>query len=81
MPKIRRTNLPPALLAHLENRRHKWGISYEEIALLADWLAANPEVPSGKWFKTFSSFFVCGDGELIKTFLPHGRLPEGIEVF
>ena len=48
MPKIRRTNLPPALLAHLEDRRHKWGISYDDIALLADWLQANPEVPNGK---------------------------------
>jgi hypothetical protein len=76
MPKIRRTNLPPALLAHLEDRRHKWGISYDEIAFLADWLAANPEVAVGKWF----SFFVCGEGELIKTFLPKGRLPDVVEV-
>ena len=77
MPRIRRTNIPPALLAHLEDRRHKWGISYDEIALMADWLEAKPEVPSGKWFKDFSSFIVCGEGELIKTFLPKGRLPEG----
>ena len=45
------------------------------------WLDRNPEVPVGKWFKGFPHFFVCGEGELIKTFLPKGRLPQGIEVF
>ncbi len=81
MPKIRRENIPPALLCHLLDRRIKWGISYREIAALADWLQTDPEVPAGKWFKDFSSFQVCGDGELVKTFLPKGRLPEGEEVF
>jgi hypothetical protein len=56
------------------------GISYDDVAFLADWLAANPEVPTGKWFKAFSSFFVCGEGEMITTFLPKGRLPERVEV-
>ncbi len=81
MPKIRRGNVPPAVLAHLVDRRNKWGISYDEIAALATWLQTNPEVPDGKWFRDFSSFYVCGQGELIKTFLPKGRLPDGEEVF
>ena len=81
MPKIRRGNVPPALLAHLVDRRSKWGISCDEIAALADWLQTNPEVPDGKWFKDFATFFACGEGELIKTFLPKGRLPGGEEVF
>jgi hypothetical protein len=81
MPKVRRANLPPPLLVHLIDRRRKWGISYAEVAALADWLQTNPEVPGGKWFKDFSSFQICGEGELIKTFLPKGRLPEGQEVF
>ena len=80
MPRIRRTNVPPAVLAHLLDRRQKWHISYEQIAALADWLRSNPEVPAGRWFKDFSNFVVCGEGELIKTFLPKGRLPEGEEV-
>ena len=80
MPKIRRTNVPPAVLAHLLDRRRKWNISCHEMAALADWLQSNPEVPVGKWFKDFSTFLVCGKGELIKTFLPKGRLPEGEEV-
>ena len=57
MPKIRRENVPPGLLAHLLDRRRKWGIGYDEIAALATWLQTNPEVPNGKWFKDFSSFF------------------------
>jgi len=81
MPKIRRGNVPPAVLAHLVDRRNKWGISYDEVAALATWLKTNPEVPNGNWFKDCCSFFVCGQGELIKTFLPKGRLPGGQEVF
>lgn len=80
MPKVRREGLPPAVLAHLLDRRHKWGISHQEIAALADWLETDPEVPNGKWFKEFSSFLACGEGELIKTFLPRGRLPQGQKV-
>jgi hypothetical protein len=80
MPKIRRTNVPPAVLAHLLDRRRKWSISSGEIAALADWLHSNPEVPTGQWFKDFGSFLVCGEGELVKTFLPKGRLPRGGEM-
>jgi hypothetical protein len=80
MPRIKRGNLPPALLVHLVDRRQKWSIAYDQIAALADWLETNPEVPNGKWFKDFSSFGVCGQGELIMTFLPRGRLPEGVKV-
>jgi hypothetical protein len=39
-----------------------------------------PEVPQGKWFKRFPEMTVCGEGELIKTFLPLGQVPEGREV-
>jgi hypothetical protein len=34
----------------------------------------------GKWFKRFSGMIVCGDGELVKTFLTVGQLPIGDEV-
>jgi len=44
-------------------------ISVEQLGLLADWLAAEPEVPVGKWFKRFPGLTVCGEGELIRTFL------------
>jgi hypothetical protein len=28
-------------------------ISVDQLGLLADWLAAEPEVPEGRWFKRF----------------------------
>ena len=48
--------------------------------LLADWLRAEPEVPEGKWFKKFPGLTVCGEGELIKTFLQPGQIATGEEI-
>ena len=80
MPQIRRRNLPPALLKLLLERIKSRQISIEHLVLLANWLATQPEVPSGKWFKRFPEIFVCGEGELIKTFLVPGQIPTGDEV-
>ncbi len=80
MPRIRRQKLPEALLRHLLERVRQREISHEQIVLLAQWLDANPEVPAGKWFKQFPGMTVCGEGELIKTFLQPGQLPTGQEL-
>lgn len=48
--------------------------------MLAEWLDREPEVPVGPWFKRFSGMIVCGEGELIKTFLVPGQVPFGEEV-
>jgi len=80
MPKVRRAKLPPALLTHLLTRMRQRNISPEQIILLARWLDTEPDVPEGKWFKKFSGFAVCGEGELIKTFLVAGQVPDGHEV-
>ena len=80
MPRIRRQKLPEALLRHLLERVRQREISHEKIVLLAQWLDANPEVPEGKWFKQFPGMTVCGEGELIKTFLQPGQLPAGQEL-
>ena len=80
MPKVRRQKLPEALLRHLLKRIRQRGISDEQIVLLARWLDANPEVPNGKWFRKFPDFTVCGEGELIKTFLLPGQAPDGSEI-
>ena len=80
MPEIRRQNLPPALLQHLLDRIRQRNISANQLGLLADWLDTRPQVPSGKWIKRFSGMTVCGEGELIKTFLQPGQLAEGEEV-
>jgi len=47
---------------------------------LAAWLDTNPEVPDADWFKRFGDFTVCGEGELVKTFLLPGQSPFGTEI-
>lgn len=80
MPRIRRHNLPPRLLDHLLDRVTGRNISAIQLGLLADWLRSEPEVPPRRWFKRFADFTVCGEGELIKTFLLPSQLPDGYEI-
>ena len=80
MPKIRRRNLPPALLNHLLDRIRQREISAGELGQFADWLDTEPDVPEDKWFKRFSGMTVCDEGELVKTFLTTGQVPTGVEV-
>ncbi|MBI5774859.1 MAG: hypothetical protein HZA89_14085 [Verrucomicrobia bacterium] len=80
MPKIRRAKLPPALLAHLLMRMRERNIAHEQVVLLTRWLDTQPEVPDGRWFKKFSGLTVCGEGELIKTFLQPGQAATGEEL-
>ena len=80
MPKVRRAKLPPVLLTHLLTRMRRRNISFEQIVSLARWLDTEPEVPDGKWFRRFSDFTVCGEGEFIKTFLLKGQVPDGREI-
>ena len=80
MPKVRRANLPPALFHHLLDRVRDRRVSADQLRELADWLAGEPEVPSIKWFKRFGGMTVCGEGELVKTFLLAGQVPIGKEM-
>jgi hypothetical protein len=80
MPQVRRHNLPPRLLDHLLDRIAQRKVSAVQLGLLADWLRGEPEVPAGRWFKKFPEMTVCGEGELVKTFLEPGQLPNGKEV-
>ena len=77
MPKIRRNNFPEHLLRHLLARVRERQIAHEQIILLADWLEAEPEVPNGKWYKKFPGMTVCGEGELVKTFLQPDQAATG----
>ena len=81
MPKIRRQNLPPALLDHLLDRIRSREISADHLGLFAEWLDTEPEVPDEKWFKRFPAMTVCGQGGLVKTFLTAHQLPTGKEIF
>jgi len=80
MPRIRRTHLPRLLYAHLLARVKSRNISADQLGLFADWLDTQPEVPEGKWFKRFPDMTVCGEGELIKTFLQPGQVATGKEI-
>jgi hypothetical protein len=80
MPRIRRHDIPPQLLAHLLDRVSRRNISADQLGLFADWLSTEPEVPDGKWFKKFSGMTICGEGELVKTFLQPGQIATGEEL-
>ena len=77
MPRVRRQNVPPALLQHLLDRVQSRRIPASQLELLAKWLDREPEVPEGQWYKRFSGMTVCGEGEWIKTFLLPGQAPKG----
>ena len=80
MPKIRRRNLPPALLDHLLERVRSREVTPDQLRELAEWLDSEPEVPAGKWLKRFSDMIACGEGELVKTFLRGGQAASGEEL-
>ena len=80
MPKVRRQNIPPALFQHLLDRIQGRRIAASQLELLAKWLDTEPDVPDGAWCKRFSAITVCGDDELIKTFLLPGQSPKGQRV-
>jgi hypothetical protein len=80
MRRIRRECIPERLMAHLIRRVRQREISTSQLGLLARWLATDPEVPEGQWFKRFPEMIVCGEGPLVKTFLRTGQLPAGEEV-
>ena len=80
MPRVRRRNVPPALFQHLVDRVYNRKIPASQLELLAKWLDSEPEVPEGQWYKRFSGMTVCGEGELIKTFLFPSQAPKGHRV-
>src|SRR5687767_5202081 len=63
MPKIRRTQLPEAVLRHLLLRARERHISADQFMELASWLNSDPTVPPGRWFKRFPGFIICGEAE------------------
>ena len=80
MPKVRRRNIPPSLLHHLLDRIQKRSIAADQLGLLAEWLDTQPDVPEGKWYRSFPGMTVCREGELVKTFLTPGQSAEGEDV-
>jgi hypothetical protein len=67
-------------MRHLVERVADRSISEGDLGLFADWLTTEPEVPEGPWYKRFPKMVVCGEGELVKTFLVAGQVPFGEEL-
>jgi hypothetical protein len=80
VPRIRRKDVPPAVFAHLLDRIQERRIEARQLELLAKWLDGDPEVQTGAWFKRLPGMTVCGEGDLIKTFLLPGQSPKGTPV-
>jgi hypothetical protein len=80
MPQVRRKDLPPALFGRLLERIRQRQIDARQLELLARWLDREPEVPDGQWYKRFPGMTVCGEGDLVKTFLAPGQNPKGTPV-
>jgi hypothetical protein len=80
MPKLLRP-LPRGVFGHLLLRAEERDITVAQLGMLARWVDEDPEVPDGRWFKRFPALIVCGEGELVKTFLRIGQVPEGEQVF
>jgi hypothetical protein len=64
----------------LLSRRSVFRISVADFDELHDWLASDPDVPPGKWFKRVSRFTLAGEGDLPKTFLEPRTAAHGREV-
>ncbi len=80
MPRVRRKDLLPAVFQHLLDRIQQRQIEARPLELLARWLDTEPEVPDGPWYKRFSGMTVCGQGDLVRTFLSPGQSGKGTRV-
>ena len=80
MPRVRRKDLPPSFFQHLLDRLQNRQIDPRQLELLARGPDVEPEVPEGPWSKRFSGMTVCGEGDLVKTFLLPGQSPKATRV-
>jgi hypothetical protein len=77
LPRVRRKDVPPRLLQHLLERIQQRHLEARSLERLAAWLDGDPEVPEGPWYHRLPGMTVCGEGELVKTFLLPGQAPKG----
>jgi hypothetical protein len=81
MPKLESwDNLPGPVREHLIERMYDRAISISDLNQLRLWIALNPEVPQGDWYKDFGSFKLCGRGSYPKTFLRPSQIAKGEEL-
>jgi hypothetical protein len=77
VPRIRWTDLPPALRDHLFDRLRDRKITTEDLYQLKVWRETEPDAPEGPWFKDFGSFKICGEARYPNTFLLRGQAAKG----
>jgi hypothetical protein len=77
MPRIRCSNLPPALRDHLFERLRERKITTEDLYKLKLWRESEPDAPEGQWYKDLGSFKICGKGKFPKTFHLAGQPANG----
>ena len=65
---------------HLLDRVQQRQVPLDQIGLFAAWCDSEPEVPEGRCFKRFPGVIICGEGELVKTFLIPGQIADGEEI-
>jgi hypothetical protein len=80
LPRIRFSDLPPAVFAHLKQRVLERKITISDLQRLETWRASEPEAPPGRWYKDFGSFMLCGEGELPKTVLTRDMEANGVKL-
>lgn len=78
MPRIANwDHLPANIRQHLLDRIRERAISITDLNQLRLWIATQPEVPEGDWYKDFGSFKICGRGSYPKTFLLRSQAAKG----
>lgn len=78
MPRIAPwAELPPNVRQHLVDRMRDRAITIDDLNQLRLWIASEPDVPDGDWYKDFGSFKICGEGKFPKTFLLEGQVAKG----
>jgi len=69
MPEIQWTRLSKGVKQHLMDRLKDRRITASDMQALTGMDSPYPQVPSGKWFKNFGTFKLCGEGNTPLTFL------------
>jgi hypothetical protein len=78
MPQIESwPRITAAIRNHVIERMRDRSISLDHLNQLRVWLETKPIVPTGRWYKDFGSFKLCGEGKYPKTFLLAGQIAAG----
>jgi hypothetical protein len=78
MPRIESWDkLPTNVRQHLIDRMRERAISVADLNQLRLWIATQPDVPEGDWYKDFGSFKIRGRGSYPKTFLLPNQAAKG----